>query len=190
MKLCKRPLCIGLTLACLVLACADDELPDTDQQPAMETGEPASPTTEPGSELRPRIELAETAHTLTLTAVGEDDVELGAMVLERVDPLEHAENPNGDPDPRWFPIYVHGYFDVAELTEAEVAERAQHVADEIAYHPAAGLVGCAVRIAMAAALCMDGPAVVLTCPVGLHGVMCACGAEVGIKKADLAKFCD
>ena len=121
---------------------------------------------------------------------GHDGASIGALVLERIDPLEGIEHQNGAAEPDWFPVYAHGYFDVAELSEAEVDERALVIADQIAYHPAAGIVGCAIRIAAAAAFCMDGPAVVVTCPIGLHGVMCECGPEVGIPKEELKKFCE
>lgn len=137
------------------------------------------------------IELSESVHTLTLKAKDPGGTPIGVMVLERLDPLADIppDQQNGAAEPKWFPVYAEGYFDVTGLSDSEVAERAAAIADQIAAHPVADVTWCVLKIAAAAAMCMDGPALVLTCPIGLHSVMCECGPEVGIDKGDLKKFC-
>lgn len=193
----QTPRILTLLLLFGVLACDDgsDDNNDVDQS---DVGEPADIDPEPPLDSDPpepidissirSIEISETETTVKLVAIGLKHTPIGVMVLERRE-LEQADVDNPEPGDTWYPIYADGYFDVTGLDDDEVDARMDAASELLGPHPTGRIVWCAAKIAMSAAMCLDGPAVVVTCPVGLHAMVCECAPQLGVPKHRLAGIC-
>lgn len=192
-----KPIRLLTLLAFGLMACDDStdveqldpiEEPDPDEPAPIDPRPPLDSDPINVDDIR-SIDLVETEVTLKLTAIDLDQAEVGVMILERR-PLEPQDVDGPALEDTWFPIHATGFFDVSELDDSEIDERAVLIYKYLGDHPAGAKFDCGIKVVLAAAACFDGPAFWLTCPVGLYTMVCNCGEVLGIAKEDLDKLCD
>jgi hypothetical protein len=160
-----------------------DDPADIDPEP------PLVSTPEPTDSANIRaIDMIETDVTLKLVARDIEMAVVGVMILEHRE-LEQLDIDGPALEETWYPVHADGFFDVTGLDDEQVEERVLTIRAFLGEHQASRVVWCAMRIAAAAWMCSDGPAFVLTCPVGLHAMICECGPQVGIPKERLEAVC-